>query len=74
MQKIFAAIVTVTSPRWLVLKVIPKKTTRWNIKKAKDPLYQPSTSDSIKFFIQIFFKIWTYEITKRQSTPITCTL
>ena len=34
LQKMLAAIIIVTSPRWLVLRVMPKKTTRWYIKKA----------------------------------------
>ena len=69
-----AAIVTVTSPKWLVLKVIPKKTTKWGTKKAKEPVYQPSKSVFIKFFIHIFLKIWIYDNIDMQSTPITCIL
>lgn len=34
LQYMLAAIIMVTSPRWLVLRVIPKKTTKWYIRNA----------------------------------------
>jgi hypothetical protein len=43
-QKMFAPIVKVRSLRWVALREIPKKTIRWNQKKAYPPKSQPSDS------------------------------
>ena len=46
-QKMLAPIVRVRSLKWFALKEIPKKTIKWNQKKAYPPSSHPSDSETI---------------------------
>lgn len=63
------AIDNVTSLKWVQHKTKPKKTTTWNTKNVRTPLFQAASCSISKAFIYNFLNKWQYENIKIRSTP-----